>query len=189
MPAELELAPKVLVLQERGVNDGSGEDSKETSPGAPSACESVQMGHGCPAESRVLFQAAWTQMGYQAWQGSHSTPCSEQPGRVKHKASGFLGTLRSPQHIPLCPQSWGLNSHCLRGCAYACLLQVSPPAFPLCGDRLLSLKAVIRKWRAFKNTAIKSNKNNRAGTYVSPQAHPLLLSWIEVFYHQSLTAC
>lgn len=128
-------------------------------------------------------------MGHQAWQGSHSTPCSEQPGRVKHKARAFLGTLRSPQHIPLCPQSQSLNRHCLRGWACACLLQVAPPAFPLHGDQLLALESVIRKWRAFKNTAVKSNKNNRAGTYVSPQGHHLLLTWIEVFYHQSMTAC
>lgn len=51
MPAELKLPAKILMLQERGANDGSGEDSKESSPGAPSACESVQMGHCWPAES------------------------------------------------------------------------------------------------------------------------------------------
>jgi len=71
----------------------------------------------------------------------------------------------------------------------ACLPQVSPPALSPYGDRLLSLKGVIRKWKSFKNTAIKNNKNNRAGTYVSLRAHHLLLAWIEVFCHQSVTAC
>lgn len=35
LQCQLRLAPKILVLQETGVNDGSGEDSEGTSPGAP----------------------------------------------------------------------------------------------------------------------------------------------------------
>lgn len=125
----------------------------------------------------------------QAWQGFLSTPCCEQPERVNHEANGFSGTLRSQQHNPLCPQPRSLNSGCLRGCPRRLPPPASPPALSPYGDWLLSLKGVIRKWRAFKNTAIKNNKNNRAGTYVSPQAHHLLLAWIEVFCHQSVTAC
>lgn len=59
--AELKLAIKILVLHERGVKDGSGEDSKETSPRA-SACKSAQLGHHYSAESWVLSSATCTKM-------------------------------------------------------------------------------------------------------------------------------
>lgn len=87
---ELKLAAKILVLQERGVNDGSGQDSKETNPGAPSACESVQMGHCWPAESRVLFR----QLGHRG-STKHGRAPTAHPARAARQGEAqskwFLG--------------------------------------------------------------------------------------------------